>query len=92
MISIVFGIITIFHGMVHLLYFGQSARFFELQPGMVWPSGSWAFSKLLGNGTTRILANISLVLAAMGYAGVEKLPKTDRIFIPSSYRTTAEEY
>ncbi len=27
-----------------------------------------------------------------GYAGVERLPKTDRIFIPSSYRTTAEEY
>jgi serine protease AprX len=27
-----------------------------------------------------------------GYAGVEKLPKTNRIFIPSSYRTTAEEY
>jgi subtilisin family serine protease len=27
-----------------------------------------------------------------GYAGVEKLPNTNRIFIPSSYRTTAEEY
>ena len=27
-----------------------------------------------------------------GYPGVEQLPKTDRIFIPSSYRTTAEEY
>lgn len=68
MIKIVFGIIIILHGLVHLLYFGQSARFFELQPGMIWPSGSWAFSKLLGDGTTRVLANISLVLAAIGFA------------------------
>jgi hypothetical protein len=68
MVSIIFGIIIILHGLVHLLYFGQSARFFELQPGMIWPSGSWAFSKLLGDGTTRILANISLVLAAIGFA------------------------
>jgi hypothetical protein len=67
MIRVVFGIIIILHGLVHLLYFGQSARFFELQPGMVWPSGSWAFSKLLGDGTTRTLANISLILAAIGF-------------------------
>ena len=54
MIRVVFGIIVILHGLVHLLYFGQSARFFELQQGMVWPSGSWAFSKFLGDGTARV--------------------------------------
>lgn len=68
MIRIVFGIVIILHGLVHLLYFGQSARFFELQQGMVWPSGSWAFSKLVGDGIARILANVSLILAAVGFA------------------------
>jgi len=55
------------HGLVHLLYFGQSWRLFELQPGLVWPEGSWAFSKLLGDETTRLLASISCVLAAIGF-------------------------
>jgi hypothetical protein len=34
---------------------------------MVWPDSSWAFSKLLGDETTRLLASISLVLAAIGF-------------------------
>ncbi len=62
----VFGVFIMLHGMVHLLYFGQSARFFELKPGMLWPDGSWAFSRLLGNEAARNLASISLILAAMG--------------------------
>ena len=65
MISILFGIFFVLHGLVHLLYFGQSARYFELQPGMVWPDGSWMFSRLLGDGTTRNLASALLVLAAI---------------------------
>lgn len=65
MISILFGIFFVLHGLVHLLYFGQSARHFELQPGMVWPDGSWMFSRLLGDGTTRNLASALLVLAAV---------------------------
>jgi hypothetical protein len=62
----IFGIFIVMHGLVHLLYFGQSARYFELKPGMVWPDGSWAFSRLLGNETARNLASILLILAAMG--------------------------
>jgi len=50
-----------------MLYFGQSAGYFELQPGMVWPDGSWAFSRLLGDATFRTLASIFLVLAAIGF-------------------------
>jgi len=57
----------VLHGLVHLLYFGQSWRLFELQPGMVWPDGSWAFSKLLGDEATRSLASIACVLAAAGF-------------------------
>jgi hypothetical protein len=34
---------------------------------MVWPDGSWAFSKLLGNDATRWLASISYALAALGF-------------------------
>jgi len=60
------GAFLVLHGLVHLLYFGQSQRFFQLQPGMAWPDGSWAFSSLLGEGTTRLLAAVSCLLAALG--------------------------
>jgi hypothetical protein len=67
MLRIIIGVFIVLHGLVHLLYFGQSARYFELQPGMVWPDGSWAFSKLLGDEATRLLASVSCVLAAIGF-------------------------
>lgn len=67
MLSFTFGVFIVLHGLVHLLYFGQSWRLFELQPGMIWPDGSWAFSRLLGDKITRLLASISCVLAALGF-------------------------
>lgn len=67
MIRFIFGGFIVLHGLVHLLYFGQSQRIFELQPGMVWPDGSWAFARLLSEGATRSLASISLILAAIGF-------------------------
>ncbi len=67
MLQFVFGVFVVLHGLVHLLYFGQSARRFELQPGMVWPDGSWVFSKLLEDGSTRMLASIACVVAAVGF-------------------------
>jgi hypothetical protein len=67
MLRLIVGVFMVLHGLVHLLYLGQSARYFELQPGMLWPDGSWAFSRLLGDETARLLANIFLVLAAMGF-------------------------
>lgn len=63
--SIAFGIFLLLHGIVHLLYFGHSARYFELKEGMLWPDGSWAFTNLFGEGTTRTLASILLVVAAI---------------------------
>jgi uncharacterized membrane protein YphA (DoxX/SURF4 family) len=65
MIRILFGIFIVLHGLVHVLYFGQSARYFELQPGMAWPDGSWLFSRFLSQPATRNLASISLLLAAI---------------------------
>jgi hypothetical protein len=67
MLRIIIGVFMVLHGLVHLLYFGQSQRLFELQPGMVWPDGSWAFSKLLGDEATRLLASIACILAAIGF-------------------------
>ena len=67
MLRFIVGIFIVLHGLVHLLYFGQSQRLFELQPGMTWPAGSWAFSKTLGDETTRLLATVFLVLAAVGF-------------------------
>ena len=67
MIRIVYGVFIVLHGLVHLLYLGQSARFFELQPGMDWPDGAWAFSKSFGDETTRSLAGIFLILASLGF-------------------------
>ena len=63
---IIFGVFIILHGLVHLLYFGQSARYFELKPGMPWPDRSWIFSRLLTNEATRYLASIVLIIAAIG--------------------------
>jgi hypothetical protein len=57
----------ILHGLVHGLYFGQSARLFELQPGMVWPDGSWAFSKNFEEKAVRALASLLFLLAGLGF-------------------------
>jgi hypothetical protein len=64
MFRAVFGVFLILHGLVHLLYAGQSWRIFELQPGMIWPEGSWALSRVAGINGTRLLASILLVLGA----------------------------
>jgi hypothetical protein len=66
MIKILAGVFLVLHGLVHLLYLGQSARLFVLQPGLTWPDGSWAFSKLLGSDGTRTLAGMCCILAAAG--------------------------
>jgi hypothetical protein len=66
-LSFLFGAFIVLHGLVHLLYFAQSQRIFELRPGMVWPDSSWAFSRLLGEKSTRLLASALCLLAALGF-------------------------
>jgi hypothetical protein len=63
-ITVVF---LVLHGLVHLLYLGQAAKVFELQPGLSWPSGSWLFSRALGEGGTRTLACVLCALTALGF-------------------------
>jgi uncharacterized membrane protein YphA (DoxX/SURF4 family) len=67
LLRFIIGVFIVLHGLVHLLYVGQSRRLFELQAGMVWPDDSWAISKLLGNEATRLLASFCYVLAAIGF-------------------------
>lgn len=64
---IVVGVFFVLHGLVHLLYMGQGARLFQLQPGMAWPDGSWAFSRPLGDRATRVCASVLCMLAAIGF-------------------------
>ena len=61
------GAFVALHGLVHLLYLGQATRLFELQSGMRWPDGSWAFSGLLGESATRNIAAAACALAAIGF-------------------------
>lgn len=61
------GVFFLLHGLVHLLYVGQSQRFFELQPGMVWPDGSWLFSKFLKEEAVRGMASVLLALTALAF-------------------------
>lgn len=66
MLRFIIGAFFVLHGLVHLLYFGQSRRLFEL-PGLAWPDGSWAFSTLLGVEATRLLASTLLMLATLSF-------------------------
>jgi len=65
MVKIFFGVFMMLHGLVHILYGGQSTRLFELKPGLTWPDGAWAFSKLLGIEAARKTAAVSLIIAAV---------------------------
>jgi hypothetical protein len=66
MINIIVGIFLVLHGLVHLLYFGHSMRFFKLKPEMIWPDGSRVFSAF-GTEATRNIAANACVLASIGF-------------------------
>lgn len=62
------AILLFLHGLVHLLYLGQAARLFELQPGLTWPDGSWLLSKSLEDNAVRALASALCVATAFAFA------------------------
>ena len=72
MVRVIISIFLLLHGFVHLLYFGHSQRYFELQPGLTWPEDSWFFSNLFRGKIIRLIASISMVLVAIFFilAGV----------------------
>ena len=59
------GIFIILHGLVHVAYLGQSWRWFEMRPGMVWPDGSWFFSRIRGQKGIRMLAGVLCMLTTI---------------------------
>ena len=63
--NIAVAVFLILHGLVHFLYLGQSMKWYQLGEGMTWPENSWAFSRLSSNKTTRTIASISCVIAAL---------------------------
>lgn len=67
MLELIAAVFVGLHGLVHLLYAGQSWRAFELQPGMAWPEGSWALSRLFTGGTLRRLVGLACVLICSGF-------------------------
>ena len=67
MARIVATAFLVLHGLVHLLYLGQAAKVFELQPGLTWPAGSWLFSRAIGDNATRVLASALCVIATLGF-------------------------
>jgi hypothetical protein len=68
----VFAAFLVAHGLVHGLYVAQSLRVFELQPGMTWPDGAWALSRLIGDPGVRLFAAalFTLIAAAFVVAGI----------------------
>lgn len=64
---IITGVFFVLHAIVHLLYLGQSRQIFELKPGLAWPAGSWAFSRLLGDVAIHQVGTVLLALAAAGF-------------------------
>jgi hypothetical protein len=53
MLTTLVCIFLILHGMVHLLFAGQSWRAFELSPELTWPDGAWLISRFLGDENIR---------------------------------------
>ncbi len=68
MLQIAVGIFIILHGLVHVLYAGQSWRFFEMQTEMMWPDGSWLLSRFLSKTKMRWIAGIMCIISAAGFA------------------------
>lgn len=66
MSGVLLGIVVVVHGLIHLLYLGQSARLFEMQPGMTWPDGAWLLSRGFGDTATRTLVSVACAITAVG--------------------------
>jgi len=68
-----FGLLALLHGLIHLLYFGHSQRYFELAEGFLWPEDSWLLSRLVGVKAlltaAGVLLLVSLLLLTAGGVG-----------------------
>jgi hypothetical protein len=67
MLRIIFSILVVLHGLVHLLYSGHSLRLFLMQDDMTWPDGALAFSSYMDTQAVRNFAAVLLTAAAAGF-------------------------
>lgn len=70
MLRFLIGLFIVLHGLVHLWFFTLSRGLVKFQPGMRepgWTGKSWLFTGILGDPTTRSLASILFVLAAIAF-------------------------
>lgn len=67
MLRILIGLIIVLHGLVHLWYFTLSRGLVKFQAEMGWTGQSWIFTNMIGDATTRSLASMLYVLAALGF-------------------------
>ena len=78
MITVLFGIFIILHGLVHLWYVVLSQGWVPYQPDMGWTGESWILSGIMGQAPLRWLATVLYSLAALGFvlAGIGILFQT----------------
>ena len=69
MMRVVAGLLPILHGIVHLIYFGQAQRYYEMQVGMAWPDGSWAFSRVMSEEAARSTAAVGCLIPGIAFLG-----------------------
>ncbi len=62
------GIFFILHGLVHIWYIVLARKLVPFQPEMGWSGKSWLFTGLIGDGATRNLATLLLLLATVGFS------------------------
>ena len=67
MIRIILGIFILLHGIVFIIYAGQSIRIFQLEEGMNWPDDSFTFSNMLSKEVIRLTAFVSFMIAGLGF-------------------------
>jgi hypothetical protein len=75
MMLVALGIFLLLHGVVYLLYLGQSVRLFSLHEGMAWPDDAWALAWIASPAPIRAIAAAVCLVAAAGFiaAGVALL-------------------
>lgn len=62
-----FGLFLVAHGAVYGLYAAHAKRLFEVTPGLTWPDGSWALSRLIGDSAVRPVVAVLFSLLALGF-------------------------
>jgi hypothetical protein len=67
MLRLLFGLLIILHGLVHMWFVALSQRWVEFEPSMGWTSESWLFTPLIGDAATRALVSGLCVLATLSF-------------------------